>query len=220
MNTDLKTGETQAPVHVEMDSQTVELPKQLSTSLVAVRAYLEFLALQERRVLAGFKVDGNDFSSLEIAPASTRWHRIVAETIGFDELGQRLVDAIQRELRALSDQLEESTLRVVISRKTPVMVHWRRWERMLRSKTLNPILLRDLWGEVLDQVRIDGRSLSGHLKLLHPILGQARRILGRSEDSWWDEDSIEFSGILEGQMLPWLRGFESYLLRLKALPIP
>lgn len=205
-------------LRVELDGTNVELPEEMEGSLVAIRAYLEFLALQKRRVLSGITVDGVDVH--QRGPGSADgFQNIQADTITFEELSGRLIGTACRQLNRLSEDMNDAVLRVMISDRAPLYRQWKRWVPQFRNPMVSLGFLRELWGGQVDEVKIGGHTLAGHIDDLNPVLCEVDAIFLATEHQWMDEDAMLLSSIMEEQLVPWLKMFEVYLLKLNTLPL-
>ena len=177
MSVSLKPKRKPVTLRVELDGQSVELPRQMENSLVAIRAYLEFLALQQRRVLSGFLVDGMEVQQIS-GEAPTNGYRLIrAGSISFEQLSRRLIGTACRQVRFLASQLEEATLRVLISDHGQILARWQEWLPQFRSPLVSLGFLRELWGERVDDLHLGGISLVSHLDLLNPALSRVDSVL-------------------------------------------
>lgn len=205
-------------MRVELDGASVVLPEQMKSSLVAIRAYLEFLALQKRRVLSGFVVDGIDLRQLS-SGRDNGFQTILADTITFEQLSHRLVDTACRQLHKLSEEMNDAVLRVLISERQIIRRQWKQWGPQVRNPMVSLGFLRELWGAQVDDVMIGGLTLTEHLDDLNPLLCEVDAIFLSPEHAWVDEDAMAISAMLEDQLIPWLKMFEVYLLKLSTLPL-
>jgi hypothetical protein len=218
MNVSLETPQSKPLMRVELDGQFIDLPTQMETSLVAIRAYLEFLALQQRRVLAGFVVDGLAVRQIQTDAPDGGYHHICADTITFKELSERLIDTACRQLAYSSAQIEDAALRIVISERQQILSKWREWQPQFRTPLVSLGFLRELWGQEVDTIMVGGCSLAEHLEELNPLLCQVDAIFMASEHEWADEDAIALSAIFDECLAPWLKVLEVYFLKLKCQP--
>jgi len=205
-------------VRVELDGASVALPEQMDSSLVAIRAYLEFLALQKRRVLSGFVVDGIDVRQLG-TNFGDGFQSIQADTITFEQLSSRLVDTACRQLHNLSETMNNAVLRVLITDRQPIHQQWKAWVPQIRNPLVSLGFLRELWGSQVDDVTIGGLALTRHIDDLNPLLREMDAIFLTTEPEWVDEDAMAVSAMLEDQLVPWLKIMEAYLLKLNTLPL-
>lgn len=217
MKVNQKTKKT-ARIQVELDGDRVELPEEVEGSLVSIRAYLEFLALQNRRVLSGFVVDGIDLRQVS-GGIGEEFESIQADTITFEQLSHRLVDTACRQLHRLSEEMAKAVLQVMINDRDPLYRQWKRWEPQFRNPLISLGFLRELWGSEVDDVKVGGHTLAEHLEELNPLLCEVDAIFLATEHCWIDEDAMALSAMLEEQLVPWLKMLEVYLLKLNALPL-
>lgn len=219
MNVSLETPQSPPLMRVELDGQTVDLPSQIASSLVAVRAYLEFLALQRRRVLSGFLVDGVEVRQIQSDAPADGYRHVAADTITFEQLSQRLINTACRQLQHLAHQMEAAALRVLISERPQILAQWRSWQPQFRSPLVSLGFLRELWGETVDSIVLGGGSLAEHLEELSPMLCEVEATFLATEHGWVDEDAIALSMMIEERLVPWLKLLEVYLLKLQNQPL-
>lgn len=219
MNVSLETQPSQPLMQVELDGQAVSLPRQIESSLVAIRAYLEFLALQRRRVLSGFVVDGIEVRQIQGDAPVQGYRRIEADTITFEQLSHRLIQTACRQLDLLSGQMTDAALRIVISEREQILACWREWQPQFRSPLVSLGFLRELWGEAVDEVVVGGIPLTQHLDELNPLLCEIDAVFLATEHQWTDEDAIALSSVFEESLVPWMKVLEVYLLKLQNQPL-
>lgn len=219
MSVSLTTKEKSPDIQIELDGQQVDLPLQVASSLISIRAYLEFLALQQRRVLSGFIVDGIELRQLPEDAQTSRFRHVRADTITFEQLSRRLIETACRQLHQLANQIESRTLRLLISDWRQIHRQWQEWLPQFRTPLISLGFLRELWGEAVDDIHIGDHTLAAHLDQLNPLLCEAEALLLAAEDHWTDEDAIQLSDLLEERLVPWLKVLELYLLKLTSLPL-
>jgi hypothetical protein len=206
-------------LRVELDGRPVILPGEMESSLVSIRAYLEFLALQQRRVLSGFLVDGIEVNQIKADAPDSGYQHVCGDTITFEELSHRLIETASRQLQRLSSQMQEAALRIVISEREQIETQWREWQPQLRSPLVSLGFLRELWGPAVDAIMVGGHSLAEHLEELNPLVCQIDAIFLAAGHEWLDEDAIALSTTVEECLVPWLKILEVYLLKLHQQPL-
>ena len=80
--------------------------------------------------------------------------------------------------------------------------------------------LRELWGDCVDEVHVGGIPLVSHLDQLNPALSRVDAVLLETQCDWLAEDAVALSGIMEEELIPWLKVLEVYLLKLNQQPLP
>jgi len=219
MNVSFETPQAPPRPRVELDGRPVSLPGELEASLVSIRAYLEFLALQQRRVLSGFLVDGVEVNQLRGAGPDCGYQHVCGDTITFEELSHRLIATALRQLQRLSAHMQEAVLRILISDRQQIETQWREWQPQLRTPLVSLGFLRELWGPAVDAIMVGGHSLAEHLEELNPLVGQLDAIFLATEQAWGDEDAVALSTAIEDGLVPWLKILEVYLLKLNQHPL-
>lgn len=220
MNLSLEAQQSHPLMRVELDGRAVDLPHQIASSLVAIRAYLEFLALQRRRVLSGFVVDGVELRQIQSDAPLQGYRHVAADTITFEQLSQRLIETACRQLGYLSGQVEAAALRILISERHQILAQWHEWQPQFRTPLVSLGFLRELWGESVDSILVGGSSLSEHLDLLNPMMCEVDAIFLATAHQWVEEDAVCLSEFFEERLVPWLKLLEVYLLKLRNQPLP
>lgn len=218
-NVSFETHQAGPRLRVELDGRPVTLPGEMESSLVAIRAYLEFLALQQRRVLSGFLVDGVEMNRLREAGADGGYQHVCGDTITFEELSHRLLATASRQIQRLASQMQEAVLRILISDREQIETQWREWQPQLRTPLVSLGFLRELWGPAVDALTVGGHSLAEHLEELNPLVCQIDAVFLATRHEWLDEDAIAVSTIVEESLVTWLKLLEVYLLKLHQQPL-
>lgn len=219
MNVSTQTQEKTPRVRVELDGDSVLLPQEMENSLIAIRAYLEFLALQKRRVLSGFIVDGVEVQQVTSHLSESSFRIIQADTITFEQLSQRLVNTASRQLNQLAAELEDYVLRVLINDRDRLLQQWRKWAPLFRSPLVNLGFMRELWGDTVDGITLGNITLLEHLDELNGMLCEVDAVFLATEHDWTDEDAMVLSTLFEERLVPWLKVLEVYMLKLGGLPL-
>ena len=218
-NASLQPHQTRPRLRVELDGRPVTVPGEIGSSLVSLRAYLEFLALQQRRVLSGFLVDGVEVSQIKVDAPDSGYRHVCGDTITFEELSHRLLETASRQLQRLASQMQDAVLRILISDREQIEMQWRGWQPQLRTPLVSLGFLRELWGPAVDAIMVGGYSLAEHLAELNPLVGQLDAIFLASGSAWGDEDAIALSTAIEDGLVPWMKILDVYLLKLHQHPL-
>lgn len=193
-------------VQVTLDGHPIELSAHQGRSLQAIRALLETAALKRNRVLFSLIVNGVPVSLGESMSPFKTFHKVVARTVGFNQLSFQLVSVAAEQVNALHEKVEQLVLQVMINDWARAEELW--WEAMPQLK--DPLLTLSF---VPPQIKclphgeeIGPEAQKRFTQDLVRILEEIERIMGR-------QDLLEFSNALENQLLPWLRGVGHCLYR-------
>ena len=205
-------------VDIRLDGEKVDLPKDMENSLIAIRAYLEFLAIRQQRVLSEFMVDGVEMRHLNSVPFKDV-QSIHAETITYEQLSGRLIETACRQLHRLSEQMNDAVLRVMITERDDVYRQWKDWLPQLNSPLIGIEFLTELWGDQVATLTIGNCLFADHLDELAVRIQETEQIFQTPAWLWSESDSLELSDMLEIHLVPWLRFAEAFLVKLSTLPL-
>lgn len=188
-------AESSQTILVTLDGGTVVLPAGRDT-LVAIRSYLETLALAGQRVLAVFAVDG-----CPVNPALPLVHnggfcRVDAETIPLERLPLLLLTTAEQQVEHVRESIEAALTLVLINNHSIARELW--WS--LASQLKEPVLTLSLMPENLCRLSC-GASFR---QLRRWQLEQIGVILRKVDAACDSKDTIMLSDALEKLVLPWL----------------
>jgi hypothetical protein len=196
---------------ISLDGRKLKLPAWSSTSLPAIQAYLEGLALQKERVLWALKVDGvkTDLSRIGNGEPERPFSRIEAKSIDFMALGRHLMKVGTQQVVRLQKALGEGVLLVLINEPTAVYHLWQKWQENLREPLVGLRALQELKGRQCLQI-FTSEPLSKHLEDLVCINYEVESLFRPENCPDGLVDLITLSEIIEHTVLPWLRRTEEY----------
>jgi hypothetical protein len=189
-------GQKAETVVVTLDNATVELPAGRS-SLNAIHAYLETLALAEQRVLSVFAVNGTPVNpSLPLAHLGTV-RRIGAETIPLENLPLLLLTVAGQQVDRVRESVEAALTLVLINPPATARELW--WK--IAGQIKEPVLTLSLMPENLCQLNC-GTTFQ---KLRRWQLEQIAAIVRQVDGTCDSKNNIRLSDALEQLVLPWLQ---------------
>jgi hypothetical protein len=194
---------TGAALQVLLDGKPVVIPAQ-RRSLAAIRAYLEALALGQRRVLFSFRVDGARVNLAAALPTHPNFSRIEAETIVLAQVPLQLIKTAMLQTAEAKGQVQTAVALVLINSTAWAREHWWNLVRVLNQ----PILTLSLMPETAYRRSPGGASL---LQLREWQLEQLGAIIKDVDDAAWSDAPACLSNALEYRVLPWLHGLETSL---------
>jgi hypothetical protein len=197
------SASTGADLEVMLDGQPVILPAQ-RRSLAAIRSYLETLAMEQRRILFSFRVDGARINLSAMLPTQRRFAKIEGETIDLAQVPLQLIKTAIVQAGEARDQVISAVALVLINETGWAREHWWNLVRLLKQ----PFLTLSLMPENAYRSDTGGASL---MQLRNWQLQQLAAILKDVDETCWSEDSAALSNALEYRVLPWLHGLESSL---------
>lgn len=189
-----------------MDGQPVELSSTQGRSLRAIRAHLEAIALKKHRVLFSLTVNGAPVSLVDSMSPFKTFQKVVARTIGFNQLSFQLVGVAADQVNSLHDRVERLALQVMINDWPKAEAMW--WDLLPDLK--DPLLTMTFIPQVVEMLpfgeEIGPKAIKRFSDGLVLILQKIELILDRQE-------LLELSNALENDLLPWLRGLGHCLYR-------
>ncbi len=191
-----------------MDGKPLKLPDHIKGSLMAIRAYLESLALQKGRVVSFFTVDGLIINLCDEPIETKGLTRVNADTIGFDELTQQLISAACERLKYLHVTVESAITHVLINDWPEVQKLWESWRPDFKSPILVVNFLRELCGVRLDELSCCNATLAQHLTFFNSIIDEVEAVVVA-------KNTLEFSNFLEERYAPWLQQLSIFLGQLE-----
>jgi hypothetical protein len=187
-------------VKVTLDGQLVTLPSQFWGSITGIRAYLEMLALRQRRLLHTLLVDGVPFN-VGITSRLRSFRSIAASTIGFDQLPLQLLSVAREQVNQLIGRVRSLVLTVVINDWAVAQEIW--WKLLPDLK--EPLLTLHFFPKICAAERKDiSQALASHLDKLGQILAKLDHICIR-------RDQLALSDAFERSITPWLEEVKASL---------
>lgn len=183
-------------IEVKLDGVSVEIPPE-RRSFVAIRSYLESLALQQQRILCALNVDGE---SVNLAQPRLSWKpftQVEAETMTLSEVPAQLVRAALQQTTAIRSRVQSAVELVLINEISLARELWWNLATALKEPLLTLSLLPDnTCGPS------NGRASLTQLRKWQ--LEQLGTIIQEVDDASRTEDTAPMSDALENRVLPWL----------------
>ena len=185
-------------VQVTLDGKPVELAIHQGRSLQAIRTHLEALALRRGRVLFALSVNGKPVSLGRPVSLFKTFHKVVARTVGFNQLGFQLIAVAEAQVDGLHERIEQLSLQIMINDWTKAEELWHEIMPELKDPLLTLSFIPNVIELLPNGQEIGARAIKRFSEELVVILEAIDLILARQE-------LLEFSNVLENQLLPWLR---------------
>jgi len=190
------TSLTQGEIEVMLDGLPVGMPPGRRT-LVAIRSYLEMLAMENQRILCSFTVDGELTNPNEFRALRKTFKRVEAETLDLDDLPLQIIGTALQQTIAARKRVESAITQVLINEGTMARECWWDLAQVLKA----PLLTLSLLPETICGPANGGASL---VQLRKWQLQQLARIIKGVDAACWSEDSAVLSNALETEVFPWL----------------
>ncbi len=186
------TGE----VEVKLDGVPVEIPAE-RRSFVAIRSYLEALALQQQRILCALNVDGESVNLSHPRIAWKGFSHVEAETMSLNEVPAQLIKAALQQATTLRARVQTAVELVLINDVPQARELWWNLSTILKEPLLTLSLLPDnICGPN------NGRASLTQLRKWQ--LEQLGGIIQDIDDASQVDDTALLSDALEKRALPWL----------------
>jgi len=173
-------------------------------SLVAIRSYLETLAMENQRILCSFTVDGELTNLNQSLAARKTFSRIEAETLDLDDLPLQMIRTALQQTVVARKRVESAITLVLINDGLMARECW--WD--LAQALKSPLLTLSLLPETICGPA-NGRSSLVQLRKWQ--LQQLARIIKSVDAACWSEDSAVLSNALETEVLPWLDELQKFI---------
>lgn len=183
-------------LEVKLDGVLVEVPADRK-SFVAIRSYLESLALQQQRILCALNVDGQAINLTQPRVPWKSFSHIEGETMTLNEVPAQLVRAALQQTSGLRARVAQAVELVLINDVAQARDIWWNLASTLKEPLLTLSLLPDhICGPA------NGRASLTQLRKwqLEQLGGIIQEIDAASEQ----DDTSLLSDALEKRALPWL----------------
>jgi len=184
-------------IEVTLDGLPVEVPPGRS-SLNAIRCHLETLALESRRILYSFSVDGDPASLALPLPGRGTFCRVEAGTVALEETSLLVLKQAYQQTEHARECVETALTLVLINNGRVAREVWWNLASVLKEPVLTLSLLPDnVCGTP------DGHTSLTQLRKWQ--LEQIAAIIRDVNEACHVEDTIPLSNALENRVLPWLQ---------------
>ena len=181
-------------IEVIVDGLAVEIPPGRG-SLAGIRSYIEWLALQQQRILCSLTVDG-ELVSLTRPRQGNSFARVEAETMSLDEVPVQLIGAAIQQTAAVRARAQSAVELVLINEAAYAKELW--WN--LATGLKEPLLTLSLLPETMCG-STGGASL---MQLRKWQLQQLGCVVHDVDEASNTDDPAALSDALEKRVLPWL----------------
>jgi len=191
-STDLPT-----PVlEVKLDGVPIDLPSERH-SFVAIRSYLERLALEQQRMLCWLTVDGQQFNLAQPRMPLEPFSRVEAETMSLREVPAQLIRGALHQTAAVHARLQTTVELVMINDPAFARELWWNVSVALKEPLLTLSLLPDnICGPE------NGRASLAQLRKWQ--IQQLGAVIREVDDACDSEDAAVLAEALEKRVMPWL----------------
>ncbi len=196
-------GESEPGLEVVLDGKRLHLPTD-RRSLVAIRSYLETIALEQQRFLCAFRVDGRPIRPGENLSRRDGFSRIEGKTIDLAHLPLQMIRTARHQVARIRAQVNAAIPLVLVNAPGPGREHWWKLARDLKQ----PLLTLSLMTPSTSTTPNGTASL---VQLRRWQLQQLAALIREVDESCWSENPIDLSNALEKRVVPWLDALRATL---------
>src|SRR6267143_4382132 len=109
-----ETSSTRQQVEVLLDGLPIQLPAE-RRSLVAIRSYLETLALQHQRIVCAFSVDGERANLGHPLANRKTFRRVDAKTIQLDQMPLQFLETALHQAAHARERVASAVTQVLVN---------------------------------------------------------------------------------------------------------
>lgn len=198
-----ETSLTRHQVEVLLDGLPVQLPTGRRT-LIAIRAYLEMLALEHQRILCAFSVDGQRVSLAQPLTNRKTFCRVDAETMILDQMPLQILQMALQQTSHARERIASAVTLVLVNDGCVAREFWWSLTRELKDPLLTLSLLPDdICGPA------NGRASLTQLRKWQ--LQQLAGIIRDVDEACHSENTLLLSNALENRVLPWLQSLHEHI---------
>jgi hypothetical protein len=183
-------------LEVKLDGISIEIPPD-RRSFVAIRSFLESLALQQQRILCALNVDGQSVNLTHPRLPWKSFSQIEGETMSLNEVPAQLVRAALQQTTTLRSRVQAAVELVLINDIGQAREIW--WG--LSSALKEPLLTLSL---LPDSICGPNNGRASLTQLRKWQLEQLGAIIQDIDDASRTDDTSLLSDALEKRALPWL----------------
>jgi hypothetical protein len=183
-------------LEVKLDGIAVEIPPDRQ-SFIAIRSYLESLALQQQRIICALNVDGESVNLTQPRIPWKSFSQIDGETMSLDEVPAQLIKAALHQAATIRSRVQSAVGLVLINDASRARELWWALATALKEPLLTLSLLPDhICGPA------NGRASLTQLRKWQ--LEQLGGIIQDIDDASQMDETASLSDALEKRALPWL----------------
>lgn len=176
---------------------------------MAIRDFLEMIALHQERLLVCLSVDGVEQDLKEEELKVQDFQQVTAESMSFFELGKQMIGQVRQQVQSLKRRVESIMLQVVINEWSTARQLWgKEWRNELESPLWVVDSLKKLCGARIEELTVNQKPLAEHMDHFASIRDNLQSVFEK-------RNNIGFSDALEHSYLPWLNGLVEYLILLE-----
>src|ERR1043166_1191728 len=185
-------------VEVRLDGWRIRVPTE-RRSLVAIRSYLETLALEHQRIVCAFSVDGEPVSLAQPLTNRKMFRRVDAQTIILDQIPLKILQMALQQTAQARERITSAVTLVLVNDGCVAREFWWSLTQELKDPLLTLCLLPDdICGPA------NGRASLHQLRKWQ--LQQLASIIRDVDEACHSESTMLLSNALENRVLPWLEG--------------
>lgn len=204
MNADSTPSQEAAPIlEVMFDGKSVEIPDGCR-SIVAIRCYLERLAMEQQRFLWTLEVEGPLLEAASTSGGISRSLRVTAKTTSLNELPSQIILTARFQVAAASSSVESLVGQVLINNIGQARELWWRAAQDLKA----PLLTLSTFTATTGHPRHGGASA---MRLRRWQLEQLATIMKEVDQVARSKGTMELATVLEQRVLVWLSGLGQLL---------
>jgi hypothetical protein len=192
-----------ADIEVLLDGSPVGISEQ-RRSLTGIRALLEKLALQKRRVLCGLRIDGEAMDVTHPLPSRRFFIRVEAQSMDINDMPLQMLRTAMRQTAEAQQLVRSAVVLVLINDGKTAREFWWTLARTLKE----PLISLSL---VPTSSFVAPHGVASFSQLRQWQLEQLGAILENVDAACWAEDVTALSNVLEHRALPWLEALERSL---------
>lgn len=190
-------------LNILLDGAPVRLPPG-RRSLSGIRSYLETLALEQKRVLCSFSIDGIPATVSRPLQNATAFRRVEGKTFDLEDVPLQLIrSALEQSEQARASVLSAINLVLINNAEIGREVWWN-----LTRKLKLPLMTLSLLPEDCAGANLGCASPT---RLRSWQLEQLGKILKDVEEVSWSPQAGALANAMETRVLPWLENLVSFL---------
>ena len=193
-----ETSSTRQQVEVRLDGLPIQVPAE-RRSLVAIRSYVETLAMEHQRIVCAFSVDGERASLAQPLTNRKTFRRVDAKTIELDQMPLQFLEAALHQAAHARERVASAVTLVLVNDACVAREFWWSLTCELKAPLLTLSLLPDdICGPA------NGRASLTQLRKWQ--LQQLANIIRDVDEACHSQNTLLLSNALENRVLPWLEG--------------
>ena len=193
-----ETSSTRQQVEVRLDGLPIQVPAE-RRSLVAIRSYVETLALEHQRIVCAFSVDGESACLAQPLVNRKTFSRVDAKTIELDQMPLQFLETALHQAAHARERIASAVTLVLVNDGCVAREFWWSLTCELKAPLLTLSLLPDdICGPA------NGRASLTQLRKWQ--LQQLANIIRDVDEACRSANTLLLSTALENRVLPWLDG--------------